>query len=257
MPEGGKSKSAGGGQQVNKDPMAERRRAATLQRAAEKADTESGMTPAQRKGINDFEEKYKNASIEHAAIIGADGRVIAESGRGTANSTSVSYNPFHDYSNDYLTHNHPLQYGRESVAGRIGQSFSGTDIKTAKEYGLKGIRAKTENYVYSIERTGSSWPSTSRVKSLYENARKEYMLRTVLSKQGWKEIDGIKSKRARTSEINRTYKSIGDRLRFEYYRKYGREQYDERRARLMTQADHQAMKVVAKELGLKYTRRRT
>ena len=141
------------------------------------------MTPSQARLVNEIEGQIAKKRKEAMYIVDEQGRLIGHSSHGgKANvSTERTFGMIQhkDLSNVYITHNHPAtqwkQYGLDGVVaaiksgekvdgynsktigGRLGTSLSHADVYVAAKHNVKGIRARSGDYLYSIERTGKNW----------------------------------------------------------------------------------------------------
>lgn len=236
---------------------------------AQKHDTESGMTAAQKTKALDLENSVQSRATEKGYVIDANGRVTDESHNGTGTSAKFSLNPFKDYSNSYLIHNHPSatrdeqknmeeflrgqlrRYARgmgikltsdalrrldpdyydsnvarrkETISTRVGVTLSPDDLMTASSHNMKGVRARSEGgFIYSIERGQNGWGASPNVLGAKLD-------RYVAEERGKNRAYIEKAKNWRDKQ--------------------------ERNAKSEVMAQHRALTRLAKEYGLKYTRRK-
>lgn len=193
------------------------RNAAT--RLAEKTNINKGLTAAQRKSVENFENKHRNYKTERVAAIGKDGRILGQSKSGKRNNTSL---PLGNYKDAVITHNHPgAMHGNTT---RYGSSLTAPDIRTAAANDAAEIRAVGGSYTYSIRRPKSGWPSNMG------QFHKEWMSR-------W---NATQADAAKYIKSGNGHNDIMRRYR-----------------RSNTMAAHQINKDLAKKYGLEYTRRKT
>lgn len=212
-----------------------------------KWDTDSGMTPEQKRTVLEVEEQYRDRYTETGHIIDANGRIRAVSKNGTGNSASFSRGELALYGyNSVITHNHPEHeynargnYHNEGngMAKRIGVTFSGADLNLAAYADAKEIRANTPTYTYSVRRGENGWgasPDMLEAEYDIERAKQLSILRPKESDR-YKTFT-IKDKDGNTVEVK------------------GEDIHRQRWARMNTLACHRAMQMVAKKYGLIYTR---
>lgn len=190
-----------------------------------KAATDAGLTPVQRKAVNETEQRIRQRQTETTRAITPNGDVINPTiGNGTRNQARLNLRLVP--SNSVITHNHPSFEGRggTGLGADVGASFSANDLRTAANANAAEIRAVTPNYTFSVRRGANGWgASPDTLKREMDAAYQKY-------------------KREHLSVVNR-YAS-GTRARAEAV------------GRLNGLASHQAIRDVAKKYGLIYTRRR-
>ena len=209
-----------------------------------KRNTEAGLTREQRTALDNWESRNRNYKTERAAVVDENGNVNprgnimvrrdrygrmveATSGSGSR----VFINPARIPENSVLTHNHPSN--NAGIAGRVGQAFSGADLRIAVVTNAKEIRAVTPNYVYSIKRPAKGWTFDRSIEyeadRLFERHYNQYLSQT------------------RTMARNNT-KRGGT---------WTRDDEDVYRNRIMVTANDRMMQELARKYGFRYTRRRS
>ncbi len=183
--------------------------------AGKKGATEEGYSAKMVKNILGIEQRYRNNSDETLHIFnGSGGLVKSIGGKGTSVTISGDIPE-----NSILTHNHPRSIGKKGIL-KIGNSFSGEDIRTAVNCNAREIRAVTPTYTFSLKRPKGGWGVS---------AKRAYDI--------WKAANDA------------VYKSNDKHLR---KRGYSQTAID----RATTAHYHQVMKMVADELGWKYSKKR-
>ena len=117
--------------------------------------TDRGMNERQRVIVQAFEDRWRDAKVEHGLTVDRNGNVIKERRGG---KSSIRWYLSELPKDGVLTHNHPIELSG-GYEGRfwpnVGHSFSGADINAAITADLKEVRAVTKNYVFSMRRPAS------------------------------------------------------------------------------------------------------
>ena len=154
-----------------------------------KGDTDSGMTPEQRRATLETESKIRNRKTETARAITDDGRVVNITvGRGTHDRAHIDVRLVPR--DAVLTHNHPSAYdepvyvnglrvgvsgGGTGMGARMVTSISGDDVRLAIRTNAKEVRAVSPTYTYSIRRPRGGWGNVSPEeiqREWYDEARR-------------------------------------------------------------------------------------
>jgi len=213
-----------------------------------KSDTESGMTPEQKRAVNSIEEEYRDRHTETGFIVGENGRILTKTIKSRSNQATFDLGLVRMYGNDaVITHNHPNHEfdsngkytGDGSGLGqRVGVSLSGEDIALAAYADAKEMRASSPNYTYSIRRGENGWCASPReLHSAWEREYERQMFSLELHAESARNTT-IKQ----TDGTSKTYS--GEDIR------------KERWGRMNALASHRAIQDVAKKYGLVYTRRK-
>jgi predicted ABC-type ATPase len=102
---------------------------------------------------------------------------------------SVNFTGYeHKVKNAIVTHNHPrgLQYAADSF-GYVGNSFSAADIFTSMRLNAKEMRAVTPSYTFVMKRPKGGWPSESVMKRAflkYDKKVQEELIGPLFNKEG-------------------------------------------------------------------------
>ena len=246
MPERGRNRG-GGGFILNSNSIDDRKDLYLMQRLLEKNDTDSYMADAQRKAVLAFEEQYANDDVENIRVFTQDGRVLIQ-GRGGKGRVMGRYTAEFAYKHPETlmeahkqgvsTHNHPGDT-HDSIATRVGQTFSAKDIVDAITNNYAATRVRTSNYIFSIQRPVDGWPSSkginNEITKTYHTAFKKYVFehtgsRPYIDKNGNLQM---------TKKIRNLFK-----------------EKPELEARLWATATNAGVKAVADKYGLKYRRRK-
>lgn len=195
-----------------------------------KRDIDSGLSSQQQKRLKGIEANLRKRDVEGIAIVGKDGKILGVNTKGIDNAVEVKTNKYATKAalkDAWMTHNHPGARLGDNIAGRIGSSLSGADLRVAANFDTKGIRAVTKNgYTYSVERPKGGWPSGARMANMWSSVRD--FEHTVLRETLRDKIQSLPHK-----------------------------QQEEQLNRIAIVANERAMRAVAKAYGVKYTRRRT
>lgn len=198
---------------------AEERRKRGEARLRAKGDINSGLTKAQKAAVERFENKHRDYKTERVTAIDTNGRIVAQSTKGTRNQTRI---PGYIPENCVITHNHPSAANGKSTA--MGGSISGQDLGTSIYRNAAEIRAVSGQYTYSVRRPRNGWNAdpvqvVNRWRSSYNRHIKDL------------------------TEYMNSGKDFNTRV--------------ERYRRLNTLASHMATRDIAKKYGMEYTRKRT
>jgi len=233
------SKSSQDNGRKMKDDILRSLRLRTRERNAQRRDTESRMTQAQREAVNEYENRISQLKTERMGVIDSNGDILLQSTKGSKRRTKLTL-PYAGYTtpNAVLTHNHPTDYDRGGIASRVNTTFSPADIKSAAKLNVKALRVKSQGgYIYQLERTGDKWPSnpdslSSEMNSLDKKYMGQYSKVVARTKDQIQEM-------ARRGDI------IGAQRMMDTYN-----------ARINVAGQHKAMKELAKKYGLRYTYRK-
>lgn len=142
-----------------------------------KADTEGGLTPAQRTAVLTEESRNRTRGTEAAAIVNPQGEVVRRLSQNRAHQVSFEGVPDAELRDAVVTHNHPGSSQRRAfgntLATRVGSPLSPQDLALAANKDVAEMRAVTYSgdgggYIYSIRRPANGWRVTDarRLKSL-------------------------------------------------------------------------------------------
>ena len=155
------------------------------------------ISPAERRALEAQEDKRRNAAVEYAYAVQADGSPATDiygnplkEKRGGKGSCAVPYRMW--VQDGTLTHNHP-RTGDET--GMLGGTFSTADIDGFASRGLRTMRAAAAEGTYSI----------SKGKNFNSSGLRKYRLeieRTANSAARQKVLDA--GERYKRGEISRT-----------------------------------------------------
>ncbi len=176
------------------------------------------------------ESKIRILTTERLYAFDKNGKEIAHSSSGTKNSTSLPSSV--NIKDAILTHNHPgAGLDKTTVAGRIGRSFSGTDIATAIGGNAAEMRAVTGTYTYSIKRPKNGWgvADAKKAKKIGNeiNTKMNKYYRENVSQAEKAYYDGKISfnqlkttrNRADVAAVNRTLRETSKKYGYDYSRK--------------------------------------
>lgn len=175
------------------------------------------------------EASIRTLKTERIYAFDKNGKEIAHSTTGSINGTALPSG--YSYKDAILTHNHPGKGLGDNIAGRIGRSFSGTDIGTAVMQNAAEIRAVTGNYTYSIKRPKNGWGISNLKganKVAKEITRKHYTYYTRYSAQARADyyngrIGANQAKasynRADVGGVNRALREVAKKYGWDYTRK--------------------------------------
>lgn len=183
-----------------------------------KGNTEEGYTDKMKKNILGAERSIRDNMHETAIVFDPRGNEVGRK-RGTKNQVDLS--GIKVPTDAIITHNHPSGAGQTGIK-RIGGSFSSADIGTAIRNNVKEIRAVTSAYTFSVKRPKGGWGDRKAIVDRFKTLDEEY-----------------KAKNYKWLDDTRDYKV-----------------YNARVDRLNVTHTHMIMKQLAKEFGLKYSRKR-
>lgn len=194
------------------------------QRLKEKGDINHDLTSQQIALLAKEENAIRGKSYENAAVVNKDSVVY----RNTGNKDSVNI-PYAKSIGNITTHNHPgaSLNNRDSIAGRIGTSFSSQDLVHILVGDARG-RVATQGYGFNMTRTAK----TPVIKTRKEAAA---------------------VKRAYSTEYNKTVKRYAEVLAKASRNK---EEYARVLDRVHILATHKASQAIAKKYNMRYTRRK-
>ena len=146
-----------------------------------KADTEGGLTPAQRTAVLEEEQRWRVRNSEAASIINPQGDVVRRLSQNRSNTVSFAGVPRDELEDAVITHNHPGTTQRRAfgntLATRIGSPLSPPDLAFAARNNVAEMRAVTYSgdgggYIYSIRRPATGWRVTDpvRLRSIIQGA---------------------------------------------------------------------------------------
>ena len=179
--------------------------------------TENGYSAPLKRAILSYENSHRREEVEHIAVYDDEGNQLSHR-KGTQDSVNL-YPKDVPRESLILTHNHPDGLFHDGVMS-IGNSFSLEDMKLALKYNAKEIRAVTPSYTFSIKRNGDSWGVTSRQIT---KAFKAAEARVTAEGQSYADRIGFS-------------KTVNERYHVTYF--------------------HKINKLVAKELGWNYTKKK-
>ena len=130
--------------------------------------TEEGYSAALKRSILSYEHKQRQEENEAMAWYDDDGNQLNRK-QGKRNRVDIGKAdvPAPDL---IMTHNHPSALGERGYM-RIGSSFSMDDMLIAMKYKAKEMRAVTPEYTFSFKRPKGGWGATqAAVRRAYERA---------------------------------------------------------------------------------------
>lgn len=195
------------------------------QRLKEKGDINHDLTPQQIALLTKEENAIRGKSYENAAVVNKDSIFYRNTG-----STDSVIIPYAKSIGNITTHNHPgaSLNNRNSIAGRIGTSFSKQDLVHILAGDARG-RVATQGYGFNMTRTAKTPVITTR-----------------------KEAAAVK--RAYSKAYNDTVKRYVDVLAKASKNK---EEYERVEDRVHILATHKASQAIAKKYNMRYTRRKS
>ncbi len=181
-----------------------------------KGATEKGYSAKMAKNILGVEQRYRNNVDETAHIFSGSGTLLRSIGGKGAKVILDGNIP----ENSIITHNHPRSIGSKGIL-RIGNSFSGEDIKSAVSLNAREMKAVTPTYTFSIKRPKGGWGvSSERAMEVWRKANStvRYRMEKYLEKTGWSQaaID-----RANATHFHQVMKIVSKQLGWEYSKKRG------------------------------------
>lgn len=129
--------------------------------SSSKWNTEGGLTKAQKETLERVEKNAGNLDSEVLTIVGDNGEILYQTS-GNANSVTIPTDKEYLQKDAVVTHNHPGYFNTslwgDTLATRVGSSFSQGDIIAAIDGNVKEIRAVTKGgYIFSLKRPASGW----------------------------------------------------------------------------------------------------
>lgn len=129
---------------------------------AQIANQAQAIDPVHAKIVSMEEKIRMNQGFETAYALDSRGRVVMNKG-GQASSVSISQQEGLLLKDSIFTHNHPGGWKyKEGTIGRIGNSFSTDDIRTAIKLDIKEIRAVTPHFTFTMKRPATGWPDLQK-----------------------------------------------------------------------------------------------
>lgn len=121
------------------------------------------------------EDIRKNKTFETAVVYDDVGNMVLRK-KGKRYSVSLTDNEIRLIKDKVLTHNHPGGWKNAAgTLGRIGNSFSRADVKTAISSDVAEIRAVTPLYTFSLRRPAGGWGmSEAQFIRAYNDLMQEY-----------------------------------------------------------------------------------
>ena len=179
--------------------------------------TENGYSQSLKRSILSYEHNQRQEKNEAMAFYDDDGNLLGRiQGKGDKVNIRKEDVPDKDL---IMTHNHPWALSQKGYM-RIGSSFSMEDAVLAVKFNAKEIRAVTPTYTFSIKRSGDKWGVTqAAVKRAYARAQE----RVLSEGQDYSDRVGYSN-------------TVNNRYTITYW--------------------HKVNKLVAKELGWKYTKKK-
>jgi hypothetical protein len=119
--------------------------------------TEEGYSPALKRAILAYEHNQRQEEREAMALYDDDGNMLNRvQGKRDHVPLRKEDVPREDL---IMTHNHPSALGQTGYRG-IGHSFSPDDMVLALKFKAKEMRAVTPNYTFSFKRPQGGWGTT-------------------------------------------------------------------------------------------------
>ena len=130
--------------------------------------TEAGYSPSLKRAILPYEHQQRQESNEAMAFYDTEGNQLS---RVQGKSDHVSIRKEQVPSEDLImTHNHPAALGQTSYRS-IGNSFTPDDMVMAVKFKTREMRAITPNYTFSFKRPQGGWNAKqTEVRRAYERA---------------------------------------------------------------------------------------
>lgn len=179
--------------------------------------TENGYSQSLKRSILSYEHNQRQDKNEAMAFYDDEGNMLGRvQGKGDKVNIRKEDVPDKDL---IMTHNHPWALSQKGYM-RIGSSFSMEDAVLAVKFNAKEIRAVTPTYTFSIKRSGDKWGVTQvAVKRAYAMAQE----RVLSEGQDYSDRVGYSN-------------TVNNRYTITYW--------------------HKVNKLVAKEMGWKYTKKK-
>lgn len=179
--------------------------------------TESGYSQLLKRSILSYEHNQRQKKNEAMAFYDDNGNMLGRiQGKGDRVNIRKEDVPGKDL---IMTHNHPWALSQSGYM-RIGSSFSMEDAVLAVKFNAKEIRAVTPTYTFSIKRSDDRWGVTqAAVRRAYARAQE----RVLNEGQDYSDRVGYSN-------------TVNNRYTITYW--------------------HKVNKLVAKEMGWKYTKKK-
>lgn len=141
--------------------------------------TEAGYSASLKRAILSYEHKQRQEWNEAMAYYDSDGNQLSRT-QGKKHDEvpfkekDIPKDANGNFRDDIIfTHNHPDAIGKSSY-GSIGNSFSTQDMVGAVKYNAKEMRAVTPHYTFSFKRPSGGWNAdTRKVRAAYRKAAKQ------------------------------------------------------------------------------------
>ena len=174
----------------------------------------------------------EQSRIEKARAYTPSGQEVYRNDNGTPKQVRI---PIIARKGNVTTHIHPKQKG-DDIAARIGIPLSNTDVKNAIKFGAKETRAVAAGYTFSMRpKDGKNWSITTRqFTTAYNKAIREYAYNVIAP------LEGLYNSKGETMNPKRT--------KYQFNTTF----YN----RVSLGLQNYALKRVANEFGLIYTRRK-
>lgn len=179
-----------------------------------------GLTPTERRRINSPRtsqaERDRLLRLAFTEVEHGDSSVVTTR---RDRIEGLAYTHYHPWTSDTAG---------TGLGRRIGVSFSGRDIASSIQANRPMVRARTENYIFSLRPGRNGWGTTAeRIESEWNSAYR----REVSSMKGWMDRERL----------------LG---------RLNRDEYNVRFGRMNALASHRATREIANRYGLIYTRRK-
>ena len=181
--------------------------------------TEQGYTKKMLKNILGMEKTIRKNVDESMQIFSSSGDLqLSIGGKGA----QVNWGPYKDKikENSIMTHNHPRALGKTGIKA-IGNSFSRDDILTAVKTNASEMRAVTPTYTFSIKRPKGGWGgSPIDVYNAYNKANSKVFAsnKQYISKQGDSDLS---IDRANAVHFHQVMKIMAKQYGWNYSKKRG------------------------------------
>lgn len=135
--------------------------------------TEGGYSASLKRAILSYESKQRQEENEAMAFYDDNGNLLNRK-QGKNDHVNL-YDKDVPSENLIMTHNHPAAL-RASGYMRIGSSFSMDDMVVAAKYNAKEMRAVTPTYTFSFKRPQGGWGATTRqIRAAYRRAQERVL----------------------------------------------------------------------------------